>query len=83
MKITLKMYASLAQFLPPQAVRNIVDIDVADDASVHDVIDRLHVPRESAHLVLINGVYIDPLRRDEPIFANGDALAIWPPVAGG
>lgn len=83
MKITLKMYASLAQFLPPEAERNIVDIDIDDDASVHDVIDRFRVPRQSAHLVLINGVYIDPVRRDEPIFTEGDALAIWPPVAGG
>lgn len=83
MKITLKMYASLAQFLPPEAVRNIVELEVSDDASPHDVIDRYRVPRQSAHLVLVNGVYIEPERRDAAILTDGDVLAIWPPVAGG
>ncbi len=83
MKITLKMYASLAQFLPPEAVRNIVELEIPDHASPHDVIDRYRVPRQSAHLVLVNGVYIEPERRDAAVLVDGDVLAIWPPVAGG
>ncbi|MEQ8234248.1 MAG: MoaD/ThiS family protein [Gammaproteobacteria bacterium] len=83
MKITLKMYASLAQFLPPEAVRNVVEIDIPDTCSVHEVIARYQVPRASAHLVLINGVYVEPEQRDAPLLRAGDVLALWPPVAGG
>ncbi len=83
MRITLKMYASLAQFLPPEAVRNVVEIELPEDISIHEVIARYHVPRESAHLVLINGVYVEPEQRDEPLLREGDVLALWPPVAGG
>ena len=83
MKITLKLFASLAQYLPSDAVRNIVEIEIAPDTTVHEIIDRHHVPRPSAHLILINGLYVEPVDRDRPMLHAGDALAIWPPVAGG
>ena len=53
------------------------------EASIHTVVDTYHVPRESAHLILVNGFYILPEDRDKPVFKEGDVLAIWPPVAGG
>lgn len=83
MKITFKLSASLAQYLPSDAVRNIVEIKVEPDTTVHEIIDRFHVPRPSAHLILINGLYVEPEDRDRPMLKAGDALAIWPPVAGG
>lgn len=83
MKITFKLFASLAQYLPSEAVRNIIEIDIAPETTVHEIIDRYQVPRQSAHLILINGLYVEPEDRDRPILQPGDALAIWPPVAGG
>ena len=83
MKITFKLYASLDKYLPQQAERNITHIEVAPQNSVYDIVDRFHVPRDSAHLILINGLYIEPEDRDRAIFKEGDTLAIWPPVAGG
>lgn len=83
MKITFKLFASLTQYLPHEAVRNIVEIDIAPASTVHEVIDRYQVPRASAHLILINGIYVLPEDRDKPAFKSGDVLAIWPPVAGG
>ncbi len=82
-KITFKMYASLAQYLPADAERNIVEIEIPAGSSVHDVIDRYRVPRASAHLILVNGVYIVPEQRDQPLLKENDVLALWPPVAGG
>lgn len=83
MKITFKLYATLAEYLPAHAVANVAEIDVPADTSPNAVIDQYRVPRTRAHLVLINGVYVPPARRDEPLLKAGDALAIWPPVAGG
>lgn len=83
MKLQLKLYATLAEFLPPGAVSNVAEIEISDTATPHQVIDQQRVPRARAHLVLVNGVYIPPARRDEALFSDGDALAIWPPVAGG
>jgi len=83
MKIRLKLYATLGQYLPEGAVENAIEIDVPDNTSPNAIIDRFHVPRELSHLVLVNGVFAPRSERDSAILKDGDALAIWPPVAGG
>jgi len=83
MKIAVKLYASLADHLPDTAVDHRVEIDVAENATPHQVLDRFRVPRAQAHLCLLNGVYLEPSQRDQPLFEEGDTLAVWPPVAGG
>lgn len=83
MKLKFKLYASLTQLLPAAAIDHAIDIEVDPGTSVFEVIDQFKVPRKSAHLVLINGVFLAPEDRDKPILNNGDTLAIWPPVAGG
>jgi sulfur-carrier protein len=83
MKLTIKLFALLGQYLPAGADDNTAEIDVADGATASDVIRRLNLPREYCHLVLINGLYLPPGERDTRPLHPGDALAIWPPVAGG
>lgn len=83
MRITIKLFALLAKYLPDGAVKNELEIEVADGASVQDVIHHLKLPSEHCHLVLVNGVYIAPSERETHVMAPGEALAIWPPVAGG
>ena len=59
-------------------------IDVEESVTLNSLIDRYRVPRELAHLVLINGVFMCEADRDRPGHLKaGDVLAIWPPVAGG
>ena len=83
MKIRLKLYALLGQYLPSNAVKNEVDIDVEEGASIVQVLAQMKVPEEACHLVLINGVFVAPSERPTKPLSEGDALAIWPPVAGG
>ena len=83
MQITLKLFALLDKYLPDGAVKNQIDITVADDATVMDVIGSVNLPSEYCHLVLIDGVYIAPSERETRVLNEGEALAIWPPVAGG
>lgn len=83
MKVTIKLYATLGEYLPPQAKNHAVQVEVGEETTPHQLIDRCNVPRKLAHLVVLNGVYLPPAERDAPIFKDGDTLAIWPPVAGG
>jgi molybdopterin synthase sulfur carrier subunit len=82
-KLTFKLYASLAALLPDEANDHAIVVDIAAESSIFDVIDRFRVPRKSAHLVLVNGVFVAPEERDKPLLRDGDTLAVWPPVAGG
>jgi sulfur carrier protein ThiS len=84
MKITFKLFASLTDYLPPEARRsNILQLDVAPDASISQIIAPFGLPPKQVHLVLVNGTYIQPEQRLTHTLNEGDALAIWPPIAGG
>ncbi len=83
MNIRIKLYASLAEYLPADAVKNEADLDIKEGTTPTQVILRLGLPEKMCHMVLINGVYIAPDERSEKALEAGDHLAIWPPVAGG
>ena len=87
MKIRIKLYASLEKHLPEGTAEghtgNEANLEFDADTPIGDVIDRLALPLESCHLVLVNGIFVSPSERDGYVLAEGDHLAIWPPVAGG
>ncbi len=83
MKIKLKLYAMLTDFLPQPSVRNETFIEIDEQTTITQIIDRYKLPAEWVHLVLLNGVYIYPLEWQGKKLHEGDALAIWPPIAGG
>lgn len=83
MRVTLKLYATLTEYLPAQAKDYATQLEVAPETTPYQLIDRHNVPRQMAHLVVLNGVYLYPSERDRPVLKEGDTLAIWPPVAGG
>jgi sulfur-carrier protein len=86
--ITFKLFASLSEYLPRQldghaAVGHEIAVDIDDATAVEDVIERFKLPRHQVHLVLVNGRYVPPALRPTHLLRAGDALAIWPPIAGG
>lgn len=84
MQITLKLFASLTDYLPPESrYTNIVQLEVATEATISQIIEPFGLPPKMVHLVLINGSYIEPEKRLSQTLAAGDVLAIWPPIAGG
>ncbi len=82
-RIRLKLYASLGSYLPPEANDRVMELQVSDDSTPAEIIDRYQIPEHLAHLVLLNGIYLNPDERARTPFREGDTLAIWPPVAGG
>ena len=84
MKVTFKLFATLTDYLPLPARRgNIIELDVAPEATISQIIEPFGLPAKLVHLVLVNGRYIEPELRLTTTLAEGDVLAIWPPIAGG
>lgn len=84
MRITFKLYASLTQYLPPDARRgNQLMLELSEGRSIAEIIEPFGMPEKLVHLVLINGVYVPPAQRLSFVPRDGDVLAIWPPIAGG
>lgn len=84
MNITLKLFASLTDYLPPAAkYTNIVELDIAPEVTISQLVEQYRLPEKQVHLVLVNGTYIAPEQRASRTLQEGDVLAIWPPIAGG
>lgn len=83
MRITLKLYATLTDYLPAHRTGNKVEVDLADGTSVQAALDGFSLPPKLTHLVLVDGNYVAPDDRAGRILKDGEVLAVWPPVAGG
>lgn len=82
MQVNFKLFATLMGYLPANAVKNAVTLEVKGNTTPNQLIDQHFVPRSEVHLVLLNGVYLNEADRDTPLKPD-DTVAVWPPVAGG
>jgi sulfur carrier protein ThiS len=87
-QITFKLFASLSDYLPRELdgrarTDHQIAVEVPEATPVQGVIDRFHLPPALVHLVLVNGLYVAPSQRSTHQLRDGDALAVWPPIAGG
>ena len=82
-RITLKLMATLTDYLPQPRQGHQLALDIAPGTTIQGVVERFRLPWKLVHLVLVDGVYINPDQRDSRVLREGETLAIWPPVAGG
>ena len=80
MTVTVRLFASYAESLG----KSEVEMSIRDGATVADVVRSITATSGSSALppsplVAVNCVYATP----ETLLANGDEVAIIPPVAGG
>ena len=84
MWVTVKLYASLSDYLPSHAQReHAVSLEFPETATLSQLLENMRLPDDQVHLVLLNGVYVEPEERTTTRLSEGDAVAVWPPIAGG
>lgn len=83
MRVTVKLYATLSDYLPAGSAKNQVELTVADAATIAAVLQPFGLPPRLTHLVLLNGVFVPLAARATTVLGEGDVLAVWPPIAGG
>lgn len=83
MRITLKLYATLTDYLPANRNGNKAEIELAEGSTVQATLDAFNLPPKLTHLVLVDGNYVGPEDRAARVLREGEALAVWPPIAGG
>ena len=82
-KATIKLFASLGDYLPPGAKYNAVEVKLPNGTTIGTALADMSVPEGLCHLVLLNGIFVPPSRRPSTAIAEGDVVSVWPPVAGG
>lgn len=83
MKIYIEFYASLMKYLPPGQSRFRRDIIIEESMVLSDLIKQYQISKKEAHIVLVNGHFVNFEDRDSKTMNENDTVAIWPPVAGG
>lgn len=79
MNVEVRLFATLASFLPPTGRGGAALVDVPDGSTVRDVIRHLGIPSELERVTLVNGHDAEPAH---PLRA-GDVVTVFPPLAGG
>jgi sulfur carrier protein ThiS len=83
-RMTLKLYATLTQYLPAEFRRDhAMPMEVDGNATIASIVTPLGMPPALVKLVVLNGVFVPPSERATRHLVDGDVLAIWPPIAGG
>ncbi len=83
MKIKLRLYATLQDYLPPESSNSETIIDLPVAATIPDALAVLAVPMTLPHIVFVNGRHV--LRPDLAArqLHEGDVLAAFPAIGGG
>lgn len=79
MKIEVRLFATLAGYLPDEGDGQSATLELADDSRVRDVVRSLRIPLDMPFLTMVNG---RDARLDQPL-TDGDVLSLFPPLAGG
>ena len=82
MSVKLKLFSSLMEYLPADSQGNTVEVAVGGTLTCNQLIDRFRIPRETVQVVMLNGEYLAPDLRDQPLTA-GDTVSVWPSIQGG
>jgi molybdopterin converting factor small subunit len=78
-KVTVQLFATFRDFLPPHAGRSALDMDVAERGTIKTLLRELSVPDDLPRIVLVNGRYAS----EDHLFADGDVVSVFPPLIGG
>jgi molybdopterin converting factor small subunit len=78
-KVEIRLFATLAPFLPPNSVAGAAVVSVPEGGTVAEIAERLGIPAALPRIALVNGEDAAPDRR----LAAGDVVALFPPLAGG
>jgi molybdopterin synthase sulfur carrier subunit len=80
MKIQLRLFASLAGYLPDQKTSTFSNLmEIEEGTTIKSLLEGLNVPVEIPKIIFLNGVHADKTA----VLKEGDRLGIFPPLAGG
>ncbi len=79
MRIEVRLFANLADYLPLTAPRAGTSVELDDGTTVGDLCRSLGIPEDLPRLLLVNGQEVDPGHR----LATGDVVSVLPPLVGG
>jgi len=75
MKVNVRLFASIRKF----SEKDNLNIDIEEGSSVKDLLFKVGIPQDEPLLVIIN----EHTRGKESLLQEGDAICLFPVIAGG
>ena len=79
MKIEVRLFATLAAYLPDESDGRSAPLEVDAGSTVADAVRLLGIPDDMPFIVMVDG---RDAALDRPL-GDGDVLSLFPPLAGG
>lgn len=80
MKIQLRLFASLAGYLPDPKASSFSNLmEIEEGTSIQSLLTRLKIPADIPKIIFLNGIHAE----ESAVLREGDRLGIFPPLAGG
>jgi molybdopterin converting factor small subunit len=79
MRVQVKLFATLRKYLPAGSAGDTLTVEIAEDATVGDLVARLGIPADHARMAVAAGEQLDLAAR----VPAGVEINLFPPLAGG
>ncbi|MEW6178854.1 MAG: MoaD/ThiS family protein [Chloroflexota bacterium] len=79
MKVKVRLYATFSRFHPGRLAGTPFEVELADGATLHDLIQQLAIPPDEVKVCFVNARIMDL----DTKLKDGDEIGIFPPVGGG
>jgi len=79
MVVHVKLFATLRRHYPHLGIGAPMEVELAEGATVGQLIEHLRIPTDEVKVVFANGI----VREEEYVLGEGDEVGIFPAVGGG
>jgi molybdopterin synthase sulfur carrier subunit len=79
MIVQVKLFATLRRHYPHLGIGEAMSVELANGATVGQLIERIHLPATEVKVIFVNGI----VRQDQHALGDGDQVGIFPAVGGG
>jgi molybdopterin converting factor small subunit len=79
MRVEVRLYATLRQYLPGIKVGKSHSLALPDGATVADMLAELRVPIDDTKQAFVNGHSVEL----DHVLNDGDSIGVFPPIGGG
>ena len=77
--VQVKLFATLRRQYPELGVGERMPVELSDDTTVEQLVEKLDLPDEQVKIVFVNGL----VQKEGHRLSDGDEVGLFPPVGGG